>query len=87
MEGLFVLAIVATPFVFAGWLIHRIFEHRLRVKQLEGGVSPLRALPPAIAHEVDPEIERRVAALEAIVCDLDFDLANRLRAVGKNPAA
>lgn len=82
MEGLFVLGIVATPFLFAGWLVNRIFEHRLRVKQIEAAGWQQRALPSAIfdpGPERGAETDRRLAALEAIVCDLDYDLAKKVR--------
>jgi hypothetical protein len=73
MVGIFVVAIVATPFVFAGWLIHRILTHRAQMRQEALPPAP-RALPP------DPELEQRVRNLEAIVTSLDYDLAARLRA-------
>jgi len=66
-----VLCIVATPFVFAGWLIHRILEHRSRMQAL--AARPMPALP--LPHDA----ERRLANLEAIVASLDFDLAAKLR--------
>jgi hypothetical protein len=77
MIGIFVLGIVATPFVFAGWLVNRIFEHRARIKHLEAARYVTPALPPAAA--ADPHIEQRLANLEAIVCDVDYDLARRVR--------
>ena len=69
----FVVLIVAIPFVFAGWLIHRILEHRVAVKRLTVGASTARALPPS------EEVEQRLANLEAIVASLDYDMAEKLR--------
>lgn len=89
MEGLFVLGIVATPFLFAGWLINRIFEHRLRVKQIEAAGWHPRALPSACdggGHQASADTERRLANLEAIVCDVDYDLAKRVREDGTRAA-
>jgi hypothetical protein len=68
-----VVCIVATPFVFVGWLIHRIFEHRAKVALALA--PPRMALPSAPS----PDVERRLASLEAIVASLDFDLAAKLR--------
>ncbi|HET6583328.1 MAG TPA: hypothetical protein VFG69_07770 [Nannocystaceae bacterium] len=67
-----VVCIVATPFVFVGWLINRIFEHRARMQAL-AVPRPMPALP--LPHDV----EQRLANLEAIVASVDFDLAERLR--------
>jgi len=69
----FVLCIVATPFVFVGWLIHRIFEHRTKLALALA--SPRLALP----SPTSPDVDRRLANLEAIVASLDFDLATKLR--------
>ena len=82
MIGLYVLAIVATPFVFAAWLINRIFEHRARMRQLEAA----RYVQPA-ALPADPQVEARLANLEAIVCDVDYDLAQRMRRIDGGRAA
>lgn len=81
LAGAFVLGIVATPFVFAAWLVHRIFEHRLRMKQVALAQRMPMALPPG------SDVERRLANLEAVICDLDFDLAQRLREGGRSHAA
>lgn len=70
----FVLCIVATPFVFVGWLIHRIFEHRANMARALADPR-MRALPSAAT----PDVERRLANLEAIVASLDFDLVERIR--------
>lgn len=88
MVGPFVLAIIATPFVFAAWVIHRALEHRMRVHQLQRGQLPaarpqLAVAPPAAS----PELERRVANLEAVICDLDFDLARRVRETATSRAS
>lgn len=64
--------IVATPFVFAGWLIHRIFEHRARM-------GALASAPMMPALPLPDDAERRLANLEAIVAGLDFELAAKLR--------
>ena len=82
MIGLYVLAIVATPFLFAAWLVNRIFEHRARMKQLEAA----RYIPPP-ALPADPQVEQRLANLEAIICDVDYDLAQRVRGVDSGRAA
>ena len=69
----FVLLIVATPFVFVGWLIHRIFEHRTKLAMALA--SPRMALPSPASSDV----ERRLANLESIITSLDFDVASRIR--------
>jgi len=79
----FVVLIVATPFVFTGWLINRIFEHRLQVKQLEAGSPAQAALGPAQSDETS----RRLANLEAVISSLDYDLAERLRSQDATKAA
>lgn len=94
MEGLFVLGIVATPFLFAAWLVNRILEHRLRVRQIEAAGWQARALPAGAAAELPLEqradIERRLANLEAIACDVDRDferdLAQKVREDGTRAA-
>ena len=70
----FVLCIVATPFVFVAWLIHRIFEHRTNMARALAGPYQ-HALPTPSS----PDVEQRLANLEAIVASLDFDLVERLR--------
>lgn len=88
MGGLFVLGIVATPFLFAGWLVNRIFEHRVRVQQIQAGAAQLQPGTPAMAAlPASADVERRLANLEAIVCDLDFDLAQRVREAARTRAA
>lgn len=71
----FVLCIVATPFVFVGWLIHRIFEHRTK---LALALAPQRM---ALPSPPSPDVERRLANLESIIASLDFDLAAKVREV------
>jgi hypothetical protein len=78
----FVVLIVAIPFVFAGWLLHRILDHRIQVKRIQAGAQPPPALPPA-----PPEVERRLANLEAIVSSLDYDFAARITARDDSHAA
>jgi hypothetical protein len=78
-----ILCIVATPFVFTAWLVHRLLEHRSKLASLRLGArmgAQLGALPPA-AHPCD--VEQRIANLEAIVASLDFDLAVKLRETGR----
>jgi hypothetical protein len=78
----FVLLIVATPFVFVGWLIHRIFEHRTKMA-LALSPPPRMSLPSPMS----PDVEHRLAALESIVSSLDYDLAAKLREVTRGHAA
>jgi hypothetical protein len=82
--GLFVLGIVATPFLFAGWVVNRVFEHRTRIKQLEANRY---VMPPALPPAYDPQVEQRLANLEAVICDLDYDLAQRVRGLDPGRAA
>jgi hypothetical protein len=84
MAGPFILGIVATPFLFAAWLVNRIFEHRVRVQQIRQLHASPRTMP---ALPASAEVERRLANLEAIVCDLDFDLAQRVREAARTRAA
>jgi hypothetical protein len=74
----FVLCIVATPFVFVAWLIHRVLEHKAATAHALAAAR-MPALPSASASAMSPDVERRLANLEAIVASLDFDLAARLR--------
>jgi hypothetical protein len=76
MEGFFVLAIVATPFVFTGWLINRIFVHRAHMGEIEL-TRRYAALPAPSA--VSPDVEQRLRNLEAIVTSSDYELEQRLR--------
>jgi hypothetical protein len=69
-----VVCIVATPFVFVAWVIHRVFEHRARMQAI-AAPRPMPALPQPLPHDA----EQRIANLEAIVASLDFDLAAKLR--------
>lgn len=64
--------IVAIPFLFVGWVINRIFEHRARMQGL-AAPRPMPALP------LPGDVERRLANLEAIVASLDFDFVEKLR--------
>jgi hypothetical protein len=83
LVGLFVLILVATPFVFAAWLVSRVFDHRLKIAQIRSQTR--LALPAA---QVPTEVESRLRNLEDIVCGLDFDLQDRLReASGPDRAA
>lgn len=71
--------VVAIPFIFAGWVVHRVLEHRARMNQL-------RALPQQQQHAL-PEAERaalehRIANLEAIVCSEDFAFSRELNLRG-----
>ena len=69
----FVVLIVAIPFVFAAWLTHRILEHRVAVKRITAAAATAKALPPGV------DVAQRLENLEAIVASLDYDLAERLR--------
>ncbi len=62
--------VVAIPFIFAGWVVHRALEHRARMRQLSTA-----ALPQPMAALPAPErvaLEQRIANLEAIVCSDEF---------------
>lgn len=65
--------IVAIPFVFVGWVINRIFEHRARMQGALSAPRPMPALP------LSDDTERRLANLEAIVASLDFEFVEKLR--------
>ena len=71
--------VVAIPFIFAGWIVHRSLEHRARMKQLE-------ALPQHVQHALpEPQraaLEQRIANLEAIVCSEDFAFSRELKERG-----
>lgn len=62
--------VVAIPFFFAGWVVHRALEHRARMRQLRMHAlpQPLTALPAADRAA----LEQRIANLEAIVCSDEF---------------
>jgi hypothetical protein len=71
--------VVAIPFIFAGWIVHRSLEHRARMAQL-------RALPPQTQHALPgaerAALEQRIANLEAIVCSEDFAFSRELKERG-----
>jgi hypothetical protein len=71
-----VLCIVATPFVFTAWLVQRVLDHRAQIAALRNP-APQPALPAYTT--ASPEVEQRLANLEAIVASLDFDLAVKVR--------
>lgn len=77
-----VVCIVATPFVFTAWLIQRVLDHRTQMAALR---QP--APRPALPAPSSPEVEQRLANLEAIVSSLDFDLAVKMREMGRGRAA
>lgn len=62
--------VVAIPFIFAGWVVHRALEHRARMRQLRMPAmpQPMAALPAANRAA----LEQRIANLEAIVCSDEF---------------
>ncbi|MCR9160756.1 MAG: hypothetical protein ACE37F_04030 [Nannocystaceae bacterium] len=67
--------VVATPFFFAGWIVHRVLEHRARMTQLHALPQPPRhALPEADRAA----LEQRIANLEAIVCSEEFAFSREL---------
>lgn len=72
MPGVFIVMIVATPFVFAGWLIDRVLRHRATMRELQTA-RRFAALPPA-----SPEVEQRLQNLEAIVTSADYELAQKI---------
>ena len=67
--------VVAIPFFFAGWVVHRALEHRAQMRRLEVQAAPnMAALPPADRAA----LEQRIANLEAIVCSEEFALGREL---------
>lgn len=59
-----VLCIVAVPFVFTAWLVQHVLDHRTQIAAL-GNLAPMPGLP---AYTIaSPEVEQRLANLEAIV--------------------
>lgn len=72
--------VVATPFIFAGWVVHRALEHRARMRQLMAPVQPqpMAALPAADRAA----LEQRIANLEAIVCSDEFAFQRSMRERG-----
>ncbi len=66
-----VFLIVATPFAFAAWVVDRVLRHRVEVKAVQAGARPMPALPAS------PEVEQRLANLEAIICSTDYEVAAR----------
>lgn len=79
-----VLCIVAVPFVFTAWLVQRVLDHRAQIAALRNP-TPLPALPAYTM--ASPEVEQRLANLEAIVASLDFDLAVKVREASRTQAA
>jgi hypothetical protein len=78
-----VLCIVATPFVFTAWLVQRVLDHRAQIAALRA--APQTPALPAYAS-ASPDVEQRLANLEAIVASLDFDLAAKIRETGRSAA-
>ena len=68
--------VVAIPFLFAGWVVHRALEHRAQMRQLQAMTPPpgQAALPPADRAA----LEQRIANLEAIVCSEEFGFQREL---------
>ncbi|MGH1344563.1 MAG: hypothetical protein ACRBN8_23590 [Nannocystales bacterium] len=62
--------VVAIPFIFAGWVVHRALEHRARMRQLSVPAFP--ASVPALPAADRAALEQRIANLEAIVCSDEF---------------
>jgi len=79
-----VLCIVATPFVFTAWVVQRVLDHRAQIAALRH--APQQQALPAYTI-ASPEVEQRLANLEAIVASLDFDLAVKVREAGRTQAA
>jgi len=68
--------VVAIPFLFAGWVVHRALEHRAQMRQLQAMTPPPGrvALPPADRAA----LEQRIANLEAIICSEEFGFQREL---------
>ena len=56
--------VVAIPFLFTAWVIHRSLEHRAQMRMLERGTHQQVALPPSERET----LEQRIANLEALIC-------------------
>ncbi len=69
----FVLLVVAIPFLFAGWVVHRVLEHRAQMRQLRP-----QAAVPALPQADRAALEQRIANLEAIVCSEEFGFQREL---------
>ncbi|MBV1860382.1 MAG: hypothetical protein KUG77_18360 [Nannocystaceae bacterium] len=69
--------VVAIPFIFAGWVVHRALEHRARMRQLTIPAlqQPMAALPASDRAA----FEQRIANLEAIVCSDEFAFQRSIR--------
>lgn len=74
--------VVAIPFIFAGWVVHRALEHRAQMRQLRmhPQPQPMAALPAADRAA----LEQRIANLEAIVCSDEFAFQRSLADRGTN---
>ncbi len=65
--------VVAIPFIFTGWVVHRALEHRARMRQLQMHALPPAMPPmPALPAADRAALEQRIANLEAIVCSDEF---------------
>lgn len=56
--------VVAIPFLFTAWVVHRSLEHRAQMRMLQQGTPRQVALPPSEREA----LEQRIANLEAIIC-------------------
>ena len=72
--------IVAIPFLFVGWVVNRVLEHRARMQ----GIAAPRPIP-ALPMPTPNDVERRLANLEAIVASLDFDFVEKLSSRPSGP--
>ena len=69
--------VVAIPFLFAGWVIHRALEHRAQMRQLEA-MRPYPQAQAALPSAERAALEQRIANLEAIVCSEEFGFQREL---------
>ena len=79
--------VVAIPFIFTGWVIHRVLEHRAQMRQLQA--LPRPPSPLALPEAERAVLEQRLANLEAIVCSEEFGFQRELadRGLTGRPAA
>ncbi len=72
--------VVAIPFVFAGWVVHRALEHRARMSQYRA--LPMPQPMPALPAADRAALEQRIANLEAIICSDEFAFQRSMKERG-----
>lgn len=71
--------VVAIPFFFIGWVVHRVLEHRAQMRKLQLMEQQQPTLPPAaLAPDERQALEQRIANLEAIVCSEEYNFQREL---------